>query len=186
MNRDNITISLPLMIALCFLVSLTLGFVFLWPRYDESVLLQKNIQVEEEEIAKTEEYFSNLNQIKTSLDQYQDKLSKIDSSLPKSPSIPSLFNYLQRVTSQSGLILKTISSFSISSSKDYPLLQEIKVSFEVSGNSSSFKNLLSSLETSARLVEVEGISFSFAKSGLEYTKGEENFNFYLNIKTHSY
>jgi len=179
MNRFNLLNSIPLIIAICFIFSLILGIVFLWPRYQDLKELQESISQKETEIQQHDQYFSRLSQIKEKIREYDEELAKINSALPEDSSLPSIFDFLQKASSQSGLILKEISSFNISSSKSYTNLKEIQFSFQVAGPYSSFKNFLSILENSARLIEIENISFSSPNEG-------ELFNFYLGVKVYSY
>ncbi len=179
MKRFNFLDSLPLVIIICFFLTLILGVWFLWPKFQDLREVQKNIKEKEEQLQSNEEYFSNLKEIKISLEDYQGKLSKINSALPDDPSLPSLFNFLQKASSQSGLTLKGISPFAISSSEEFPTLKEIQFGLKIIGSYSSFKNFLSTLEKSARLIEVENISF--------ISPGEdEPFIFSLIIKVYSY
>jgi len=179
MNRFNLLNSIPLIIASCFILSLVLGIVLLWPRYQNLKELQESVSQKETEIQQQEQYFSNLSQIEEKIRKYDKELAKINSALPEDPSLPSLFNFLQKASSQSGLILKGISPFEISLLESSPNLKEIQFSFQVSGPYSSFKDFLSTLENSARLIEVENISFSSPKEG-------ELFNFNLRVKVYSY
>lgn len=179
MKRFNLLNSLPLVVIICFLLALILGVGFLWPKLQDLREVQKNIKEKEGQLQSNKEYFSNLKEIKISLKEYQGGLSKISSALPNDPSLPSLFNFLQKASSQSGLVLKRISPFTISSSEEFPALGEIQFGLEVVGSYPSFKNFLSTLEESARLIEVENISF---------LSPEENkpFTFSLRIKVYSY
>jgi len=93
--------------------------------------------------------------------------------------LPAFYNFIQRASSQSGLVLGAISPFSVSSSGEPLNVKEIGTGFSLSGSYTAFKNFLSALERSARMIEVESISLSSpVKGGL--------FNFNLSIKMHSY
>lgn len=179
MNRIKIQKSLPIIIIICFIFVLIAGFGFLWPKYQELSFNQLNIQDKKEEFQYKEKYFSDLNQIKTELGNYQVELSKINSALPDDSSLPSLFSFLQKATSQSGLILKGLSPFSTSLSEEISGLRKTHFSLSVAGSYTAFKNFLSILENSARIIEVENISFSSPKEG-------DLFSFNLRIKVFSY
>lgn len=66
----------------------------------------------------------------------------------------------------------------LSPKKEGPEIWETKIDLVLSGSYSAFKNFLSILEKSARLIETESLSFSSPK--------EETFQFDLKIKIHSY
>ena len=184
MNKSNLPTNLinyaSIIAAVSLLIVILITALILWPKFQELKIVQKNIEEKKAELQAKEEYLLKLSEIKAKLEEYQQEFSKIDSALPANPSLPSLFNYLQKTSSESGLILTEISPFTVSPSIDFPGLQESVFSVEVSGSYSSFKNFLSILEKSARLIEIENISFS--SSG---QKGE-SFVFKLGFKAHSY
>ena len=178
-SLNNLLNSMPIVIAACLFIVLIFSAVFLYPRYQNLNELQKNLEVIKEEFQWQEDYFSNLSQIGTDLEQYKEELAKISSSLPDDPSLPSLFSFLQKASSQSGLVLMGISPFTISSSGEFPDIKEIQFSLEVVGPYSSSKNFISTLEKSSRIIEVENISFASPR--------EDNlFTFNLRIKVYSY
>jgi len=157
--------------------SFSLIFLLVYPRVQNLFFLKKEILEKESDLQSEEEYFQEIEKTSEELKKYQDSLLKIDSALPKKFSLPELLNFLQKVTSQSGLSLKGISSVSAT-----PLLagkiKENRLNLVLVGNYSDFRNFLSILENSARLIEVENISFSLPK------EGQTNFN--LTIKVYSY
>ena len=179
MNKFNLLNSIPIIIVTCLLFSLIFGAGFLWPQRQDLKELQKNIKEKKEEFQQQEQYFSTLSQIKKELEEYDEALSKINSALPDGPSLPSLFSFLQKASSQSGLISKAIGPFAISFPETSPSIKKIQFSLQVFGPYPSLKNFLSILENSARLIEVENISFSSPKTGTLFT-------FNLGIVVNSY
>jgi len=156
-----------------------IGFFLIFPQYQN--LKETNLKIQEKrtELQYKEEYFSNLKKISEELKNYELELSKIDSALPSDPSLPSLFNFLEKASSQNGLILKYVGSFSVTPSEKKPEIKEIDLNITVAGSYPAFKNFLSTLEKIARFVEVENVAFSFPKE-------EEPFSFNLKIKAYSY
>jgi len=158
------------------------GVIFLtafliFPNYQNLTLLKKEISEKEIELSSQEKYFQDLRDIDQELKKHETAISKIDSALPNSPSLPELLNFIQMKTSQSGLALKGVSPATIIPATEKGL-KEIRVNFILIGNYSDFKNFLSILEKSARLIEVENISFSSPEEG--------PFTFNLTIKVYSY
>ena len=179
MEKFNLTIIFPIIIILIFLFSLTFGVVSVWPKYLELKSLNDSIEAKKEELKFQGQYFSELEQIKKELKNYESELAKIDSVLPQDAFPPSLFNFIQTAASQSGLVFKGMSLPIFSSSQDQEKFKEAQFSVDVSGAYSSLKNFLFVLEKCARLFEVENISFSAPKEGEIYT-------FNLKIKVYSY
>lgn len=170
----------PIAIAICLFITLVLVIVLVFPKYQDFKFLQKEISQKETELQYNKEYFLNLSNLSEELKKYSDNLSKIDFALPSGPSIPILFDFLQKTSSQNGLILKRIGEVTTIPFKEKITVKEYQLALSLSGSYSSFKSFLSSLEKSARLIEVESISFASPKSK------EEPFSFSLKIKFHSY
>lgn len=165
--------------ATSFLVVILLAVLVLWPKFQELEIVRGNIEEKKAELQAKEEYVLRLDELKVKLKEHQEEISKINTALPVNPSLPSLFNFLQKASSESGLILTEISPFTISSSEDFANLKEAIFSIKVSGSYSSLKNFISILEKSARLIEVENLSLSLGGEG-------ESPAFNLRLKTFSY
>ena len=170
-----------LIIGISLALFLIVGVVLTWPKYQNL----KNIQIQLENI-KTEfryrdDYYQNLRSLSQKLQEFEVELAAIDSALPldSSSAALSFSNFLLKTSSENGLILQTIGSFSLSSLTGKTNIQIISIPITVSGSYSSLKNFLNTLEKSARIIEVNGISFS--------SPGEEGlFGFSIQIQTHSY
>lgn len=156
-----------------------IGFFLIFPRYQN--LKETNLKVQEKrtELQYKEEYFSNIRKTSDELKNYEGELSKIDSAFPADPSLPSLFNFLEKTASQNGLILKYIGTFSVNSSEEKPAIKDISINVTVAGSYPAFKNFLVGLEKTARFIEVENVLFSIPAK-------DEPFSFALKLKAHSY
>jgi Tfp pilus assembly protein PilO len=170
------------------LASILIFFFLVYPKYQSLYSLKSQALQKKEEYQNLEIYHQQLREIFEKLKNYQDSLSKIEFALPENPSLPEFFDFIQKLASLSGLSLSQISSSLVSeavskgelapppSEKE---LKEWKIALTLNGDYYSFKNFLSSLEKSARLVEINKISFSSSKE-----KGIFDFN--LDIKIRGY
>lgn len=173
-----------IIVIVCSLGGTAFGATLLMPKFQELQDSNKMIEARKNEIEYRQEYFLKLTETSVKLKEYEMELSKIDTSLPDEPSIPSLFDFLQKTTSQSGMVLNDLGSFAVSPSSQHPGLKEINLRIDVSGPYSSFKTFLSVLEKTARLIDVSGISFSVSAEDQE--KSGNVIDFSLSLKTHSY
>jgi len=179
-----------IIIIVSLFIVLIVGWLFLWPQFQDLQSLRQEIKDKQAELQTTNEYFLNLAKAKQQLQKYSpEDLAKLEAALPKNPSIylPALFNYLQTTASQTGLTFKEISSVTISQSKERPSLREVVFNVQLVGSYASLKNWLSQINKSARIIEVENISFAFEKTSAEKTKETpESFTFKIKLKTFSY
>jgi Tfp pilus assembly protein PilO len=152
---------------------------FIFPKYQKFNSFKKEILAKEKELSSQEKYFETLKETSEELKKYETSLSKIDSALPQNPSLPELLNFIQKASSQSGLSLKEISP-AVTSPLEKSEIKETRINFLLVGSYQDFKNFLFILEKSARLIDVENISFASPK------EKEGLFNFAITIKVYSY
>lgn len=165
-----------LIIILFFLGFLVLG-LFCLPKYQQLRALQIEISQKRSILERKEAYLLNLQTLLEQLKNYQEPLAKIESGLPQKPELPSLFDFLQAAATKNGLILAKIDSFSVIGPKEAPQLGEAHIGISLFGSYPGFKDFLLDLENSARLIEVESLSFVSPKEG-------QFFDFSLAIKVY--
>lgn len=162
------------------LLLLILGAIFLgWPKYQDLNQLRLEVKAKEKELQNKEDYFSELRNLALKLKEYASELAIVDTALPADPSACGFLNFLEKASSQNGLIVKNLSLGEISSFEEESDIKRIAVSFSATGPYSALKNFLSVLQNSSRLIEVKSIYFSSPEKG-------EVFSFDLIIRTHSY
>ncbi len=172
MNRQTVII-------VTFFLTIALGIGLISPQYQILKLIQEEVRARQTELQSKEEYLSNLKKASDKLKEYEVQISKIDSILPPDPGLPALFDFVQNASSQSGLVLKGISPSNTKISQSFEGIQETELSLILSGSYSSFKNFLSVLEKTSRLIEIKSISFSSPEK-------ENPFNFNLKTRVYSY
>jgi len=169
----------PIIIAICIVIVIALGALLIWPKYQILKASLVNVEKKAAEFNYLNDYFADIKKISEDFKKYEAEFLKVESALPSDPSLPSLLHFIQTKASQNGLVLKNISSVSVSSfAKDSDIKKQY-LSIELSGFYPAFKNFLAVLEKSERLIEIEQISF-FA------SKEKEPIIFNLGIKVYSY
>jgi len=170
-----------LIIAISLGLAIILGILFLWPKYQDFTNFQIQLKNKETELRNLNEYYQDLFSLSEKLKEFETEFLNIDSALPSGVSTAALsfHNYLPKVASENGLILRSAGSFSISALSGKENIQVISIPIKVSGSYSSLKNFLTALEKSTRIIEVTSISFSSPQE-------EDFFEFQLSVQTHSY
>ncbi len=162
------------------LITLSLLMIFLmFSKYQSLSLLKKNIAKNKQVLSHQEEYLDSLTKASQRLKKYDEEMAKVESALPSSPSLPELLNLIQNESTQHNLSLKKIGS-AISVPSEIGMTKATRLNFVVSGGYSDLKDFISDLENSARLIDIESISFSSPK------EKEGLFTFSITIKVHSY
>lgn len=169
-----------IVIPICLIITLILGIEVISPRYNFYKLKRAEAEAKSLELEDIRSYYNEVASISGGLEKYSQEIAKIDLALPEELFSPALFDYFQKKTSETGLILKDPGSLSSAPSTINADIQEHRMSFSMSGSYSAIKKFLSVLEESSRLFEVERISFG--KSG----GGSSSFLIDLSIKFYSY
>ena len=164
-------------IVIFIFISVFLLFFLVVPKYQYLISLNEKVSETRFDVESQERYFQGLSETSQELKKYETSLLKISSALPRQSSLPELLNFLQKASSQTGLSLAGLSPFSTGPAKEGKL-GETKLNLAVVGSYSAFKDFISVLEKSSRLIEVDNISFSSPKEGL--------FTFNLSIKVYFY
>lgn len=184
------------------LISFLLGYFVLLEKYNELTSLRFQISQKENELKAVEESFSKLSLIEEELKKHESEISKISLAIPSEPDIPSVANFIQKIAEENKLIIesfdfgetgtfrssRTSSAISVQAIEESSSLKETNFSLSVLGAYSDFKNFLSGLEKSIRLIDVNILSFSGEASttmGPVYLP-EGSFVFGLELKVYSY
>lgn len=158
-------------------LALLLGFLFVWPNYQKLQLTEQTVEEKRIEIKYKEDYFQDLKKAFQEIEKYQEQLEKIDSALPSEPDLAVVLNFIKNSGIKSGIILTEIETSPAKPSLETRGLKETEISFTVLGPYPAFRNFLSDLEQTSRMIKIESISFS----------SKENIrNFNLKIKTYGY
>lgn len=171
MNKFNFKDPIFIITILILIIVLIFNMRFLLPRFQEIGTTRAGIGVKREAIEKRDVSLRSIKENKERLKEYQEQLDIISSALPNDAelNIPYLFGFIQTTTARAGLVLTEIGPFTISPVEAKPGIQRTQFSFEVIGSYPSLKSLLRALENSARIIQVNGISFSAPERGQLFT-----------------
>ena len=167
------------------------GSVFCLPEFQEMRSAQSQLELKTKELEQKKSYYQEIDILSEKLEQYPDELDVIDFALPDDFSLPFLFDFFEKIASKNGLFLKNINQTSggrsgavggsAAGNGAVSSIQDSSTNLSLSGTYSSFKNFLFAIEKSARLVEVEKVSFSLPKNA-----AEASLDFNVTVKTNSY
>ena len=161
-----------------FALSALMVFVLVLPKYENFNVKKQEIFAKESELKSQEDYFQKVQRISKEIKSYPDSILKIESALPQSRSVPELLDFFQKIASQSGLSMNKVDlAFVASDFEEEVMTTETTISLR--GDYSGLKNFLSVAEKSARLIEIEDVSFSYPEKGTVFT-------FSLKIRIYSY
>jgi len=160
-------IAIIILIFLSFLFSV----YFLFPKYSEFKSLKGKVSEKESIIQEREAYFLYLEDTLKTLEKYETAVKKINSALPDTSLPTSLLSYLQKKSSENGLILKALSQVKTAEAgategSEESRIKESHFSLSLTGSLPSFESFLKTLEKSSRMIEVEDVSLGQSQGGL--------------------
>jgi Tfp pilus assembly protein PilO len=151
-------------VVILFLVG---GYFLWWPKYQEFRQSSINLDVESEKVKKKKDYISELENNLNNLANYQEEMLKINSALPLGYSASSLFSFVQKIASESGLIITAADLSETSSSAPRQTtepgstqIDRMDINVTITGGYASFENFLSSVYKNSRLVEIKKIDIA--------------------------
>jgi len=160
-------------------LSLLLIFVLVLPAYNN--LSDLNSQVFEKEIflQSQQEYFKELESVADRIEDQGESLEKIRSAIPIGNDLANLMNYFQRSASKAGVSMENVSPALVASTIGKKV-RAIKINLIIVGEYPAFKDFLSIVEKSSRLIECENISFQSP------TQEGDPFSFNVSTKIYYY
>jgi len=173
----------PIAIALIIFTIILLVFFLVWPEYKTLGELQTSLGRKIAEYNAQTGYYGEIEKTYLELQSRKDDIEKINEALPAAeldPTFGKLIYYLQGVADDNGLVAKNIFlSETNSTVAGAASIKNISFSMDLLGEYSSLEGFLIALEKSARIFEVESVSFG-ASSGTLLN------NYNVKIVTHSY
>jgi len=178
----------PIIIALILFITLLLIFFLVYPEYQKFKDLQTELSIKEAEYNAEFDYYSAITQSYYDLNSKAEEVKKIDSALPSDPNLGKLVYFLQEQSSESGLMLKSLFLTKSASASAQNSVKNVSLSLNLLGNYSGLEAFISNLEKSARLFEIDSITFGSGESGKSETQFQTQsiFSFSLQINTHTY
>jgi hypothetical protein len=177
------------------------GFFIIYPKYQDVVFLESQAIQRKADIYNKEARLDNLEKLSVQLQQYEEKLRKIDAALPTEPSFPT-----EAVAGPGqgqgqgegeeigmggeGMGMGGEASGGFESTSE---VQDIYFTFNSAGSYDALKNFIFSLERSSKIWEIVSLSISSSSGGQGAESTEtvwedesSELSVGFNIKTHSY
>lgn len=170
---------------LVFLVSVTVGFIVVWPEWktvnelkDEKILQEKSLEDLKDTIA-------NINELSNKYDKSEEDINKLAIAIPSTPQIPELLIQVEELVKKNGLILGNI-DFSVEGGGGEGLLQSdigtIAINVSVEGTYAGLKNILNDIEKNIRLMDVVSVNFSKTDKETGFSGYSISLNTYYLVK----
>jgi len=147
-------------------ISVAFAMILTWPKFQEFESQRSLVMGKQSDLETRNEYFKNLQQSSSELSNFGPNLAKIESALPDNPDVATLANYLEMSAMQGGLIIKA-ADYTADQATAAPaegdgqkILKNFHIALTLSGPYESWKNFISSVEKSSRMIEIESTQIS--------------------------
>ncbi|MBI2624783.1 MAG: type 4a pilus biogenesis protein PilO [Candidatus Nealsonbacteria bacterium] len=151
--------------AIGFIATAILGIFLLFPQYKNLQSLEAQIALKEAELEYQSEYLASVKKAKETLDNYSSQLEKINTALPDAVSYPAILENIQMQAAKSGLVIGDVKPLPAGISPSNSQIRKYSVQVVLSGNYPDLKKFISNIENSARIFNINKISFDYSKEG---------------------
>ena len=184
-------INKPVSIIIIFIITLLVAFLFAAPKYQESVDAQNNLGAKQAELSGKADYYAKISALVQDVQSRSDALEKMNNALPNTFSFSPLQYFFQTSAKQHDLAIKSVVFSQVSGAQPGGSIKEVGFMIVISGTYENFKKLLALLDSSARLFEINSISFNSPQAtGLPViksaTKTAPIYDFTMQMVTHTY
>lgn len=166
-------------ILISLVITILIGIILLVPTLSNFIKVKTNIASADAKLETQTEYLAQLKATEKQLDQNAELVAKIENALPQGPDVASLLEFLDGSAKRNGINLEQVNWMDKSKSSEERVVDYV-MSIGFSGSYYAFRNFISDVEKSSRIIDIDQITFGSAKeSGLPI-----DFKLYLRI--HSY
>lgn len=158
--------------------SLVFGIFVLWPRLEAFSIVWQEFRAKKTELENRENYFNHLKDLADRLEDSKDLVGKIDAVLPNDPQLPSLYEFLQKLSAGSGLVMRSIAVSPLPATAG-SRVKPIDVALQLGGSYENMKAFLSNLLQASRMADIQSLHFSTPSEG-------KNFVFTMHVNSYSY
>lgn len=184
----------PAIIIIFLVIAAVLAFLFVAPKYQEYHQLQARIREKEAKFSGESIYFARISDILAGLESRLGVLDKIQSALPADVSVAPLVDFLQKKGSENGISITSVVFSQLSGLALGQIPQasvpgqakDILFTVNATGSYQGLKGFLMAMDNSARLFEMESVSFSPAGTAGAARNRAQEYSLKLEVKTHSH
>lgn len=185
----------PIAIALIIFVIILLIFFLVAPAYQNFKDLQVQLAEKKAEYNAEFAYYNQIEGLYADLQVRKDEIVKIDDALPSESNLGQLVYFLQKESTDNGLILKSLSLSKMSSesgakNQQQNAVGDIVFSLSMMGDYPALENFIKSLEKSSRIFEIGNIAFGSSElssgSSPSPVQTQQGYSFNIQVTTHSY
>ncbi len=164
------------------IITLLMVFLFAFPAWRQARDLNHALILRQAEYDGQSVYYAHTAELVKSIEEKNSALEKIHSALPDNAPLAPLVYFFQNKSKDAGLAITSLELSNISADSSYGF-KNITFVMDLTGTYQGLKTLLSLLETSARLFEVNSIALTTIKTS---KNPQQTYNFKLEVVTHSY
>lgn len=134
--------------------------VFVFPSFNKFMAARATLDQKRQEIKELTDYISQIQKISDQLREAGPQLAKIDQALLQPYYLPSVFQFVQMMSSSAGVRMEAITLGDENPLKENKSISIQEVKVKISGSYIGLKNFLEALENSSRLISIASISFT--------------------------
>ncbi|MDO8470436.1 MAG: type 4a pilus biogenesis protein PilO [bacterium] len=154
------------------------GIFFIWPRYQDLSQLEGEVLQKETNLRYHEGYAKGLLDLKQKAEEKKSEIQIVENSLPDTQELPSLYERIGVLTSESGLVTKNISLIPAQSGVSAKV-QSIGIALELQGSYEALKQLIEATRKNPRILTIQSFRLVSAQR-------PGDFQFSVQLEAYSY
>lgn len=154
-----------------------ISFFLAWPAFQELGSVQVDVKAKGSELASRENYYASIQSFSEGLQARSDRVAKLQVALPDDSNLPSLYELMDQLASESGTVLRSV-SISPPVATSSGRVKAIAIGLNMEGSYGAMKEFLNRTKRASRVLTVESMEFAPQENG--------RFAFHVAISAYSY
>lgn len=135
------------------------GVVFLvWPKYQAYSFLKAQVEARKDRLERGERALAQLKKVQEEVDARREDFAKLDEAIPQDAGLPALYEHIQQLASDSGLVLSSIGGQPTEG--PVPETSALVFKAEFAGSYEGLKFFLDEARRSSRIFNVDTVNVS--------------------------
>lgn len=132
------------------------------PAIKDVLDMNKSIELHENKIKVNERYIDKIEGLINKREEYASEIEKVKNILPDNPEISALFSFLEDTARSKKMRIENLGNFKSIKKEEEDFFKEVNFNFILEGSYEMFKEFITEVEKSERLVEINKIEIEEA------------------------
>ena len=144
-------------------IAIAVAVLFVWPKYQEFAQMRTDIAERKDRLSSGQAALAKLRIIEGEVSARQGDFDKAEKAIPKDQGLPALYEYIQQLAIDSGLLVASIEGQETAGSMGGATV--VRFGVKLTGSYGQLKGFLAAARKSARILNVESLTITADSQG---------------------